>query len=78
MKGKPICIWSENSRMPMASFQSTVHLCEFPGYSTIGTGGDNAQFWLNYRRQVLVINVKRSAYHAYEAKRMASKNPHSE
>ncbi len=53
----------------------TVHLCEFPGHATIGTGGDNAQFWLNYRRQALGMNVKRSAYHSYEAKRMAEKTP---
>ena len=53
----------------------TVHLREFPGYSTIGTGGANADFWLNYRRQVLGLNVKRSAYHAFEAKKMAAKAP---
>ncbi|MFZ0731159.1 MAG: hypothetical protein WAM79_02425 [Candidatus Sulfotelmatobacter sp.] len=31
-----------------------VHLCEFPGYSTIGTGGDNANFWLNGSSGILV------------------------
>jgi hypothetical protein len=52
-----------------------VYLCEFPGCSTIGSGGANAQFWLNYRHQVLGLNVKRSAYHAYEAKQMGAKAP---
>ena len=52
-----------------------VFLYEFPGYSTIGTGGPNAQFWLNYRRQSLGLSVKQSMYHAYEAKQMAAKAP---
>src|SRR5205807_2019836 len=52
-----------------------VHLCAFPGYQTIGTGSENANFWLNYRRQVLGLSVERSAYHAFEAKKMAAKAP---
>jgi hypothetical protein len=52
-----------------------VHLSEFPGYAAIGTGADNAHFWLNYRQQMLGLGLKRSAYHAYEAKRMAAKSP---
>lgn len=52
-----------------------VHLSEFPGYCVIGSGGNNAQFWLHYRGQVLGRNVKQSVYQAYEAKRMAVKSP---
>jgi hypothetical protein len=53
----------------------TVHLSEFPGCRAIGTGGDNADFWLHYRRQSLSLSVKQSIYHAYEAKRMAARAP---
>lgn len=53
----------------------TVSLSEFPGYATIGTGGQNANTWLDYRRQVLGLNAKQSAYHAYEAKQMAARAP---
>jgi hypothetical protein len=52
-----------------------VHLMEFPGYFAIGVGSYNANFWLNYRRQVLGMNVEQSALHAYEASRMASTAP---
>jgi hypothetical protein len=57
------------------SLPKKVYLCEFPGYATIGTGADNANFWLNYRRQVLGRSVKQSVYHAYEAKLMAAQAP---
>jgi hypothetical protein len=52
-----------------------VHLQEFPGHATIGSGGYNAQFWLNYRQQHLGRDLKQSAYHAYEATIMAAKAP---
>jgi hypothetical protein len=52
-----------------------VYLYEFPGYAAIGTGADNAHFWLNYRGQYLGRALKQSVYHAYEAKRMAAKAP---
>ena len=52
-----------------------VHLREFPGFATIGTGGWNASFWLKYRGQQLSLNEQQSSYHAYEAKKMASKTP---
>ena len=58
-----------------ADVDKVVHLCEFPGYSVIGTGGGNAQFWLNYRRQVLGQSIRQSAYKAYEAKRMPARAP---
>jgi hypothetical protein len=47
----------------------------FPGTATIGTGGYNADLWLDYRQQHLGLSVKQSIYHAYEASRMASKSP---
>lgn len=53
----------------------TVYLSEFPGYAVIGSGGDNANSWLNYRRQSLGRSIKQSIYHAYEAKRMAARAP---
>jgi hypothetical protein len=52
-----------------------VHPQAFPGYSTIGTGGANANFWLNYRGQHLGVGPRQSAYHAYEAKIMAARAP---
>jgi hypothetical protein len=52
-----------------------VHLRAYPGHVTIGTGGDNASFWLNYRQHTLARSIRQSAYHAYEAKIMAAKAP---
>jgi hypothetical protein len=52
-----------------------VHSYAYPGYATIGTGGVNANFWLNFRQQHLGLNPRQSAYHAYEAKVMAAKAP---
>ncbi len=52
-----------------------VHVCPFPGHWAIGTGDTNAESWLNYREHTLGRNVRQSAYHAYEAKIMASKAP---
>jgi hypothetical protein len=48
----------------------------FPGFAAIGTGAPNAVFWLAYRKQKLSFSVRRSAYHLYEAKRMAENSPH--
>jgi 20S proteasome alpha/beta subunit len=50
-----------------------VHPSLFPGIVTIGLGAHAANFWLNYRRQVWGCNVRQSAYHAYEAERLATK-----
>jgi hypothetical protein len=55
--------------------QGLVHLHEFPGHWSIGTGAYNANFWLNYRQHTLGRSIRQSAYHAYEAKIMASKSP---
>lgn len=43
----------------------------FPGFVAIGSGGDDAMFWLGYRNQHLGRSLKQSAYHAFEAKTMA-------
>lgn len=48
-----------------------VESSNFPGYSSIGSGSYNAQFWLSYRNQQLGAPIKQAAYHAYEAKIMA-------
>lgn len=47
----------------------------FPGYAVIGSGGGNAQFWLCRRGHNLGMDLKKAAYHAYEAKRMAESTP---
>ena len=60
---------------PLQNQPGLVHLFQFPGYFTIGSGSYNANSWLNYRHQTLGHNIKRSAYHAYEADRMASRAP---
>ena len=52
-----------------------VHLVQFPGHHSIGTGSQNASAWLNFRSQALNFGVKRSLYHAYEASRMAASAP---
>jgi hypothetical protein len=52
-----------------------VHLCQYPGHMSIGSGAYNADFWLRFRGQHLGLNLRQSAYHAYEAKVMAAKAP---
>lgn len=60
---------------PMGNTPGFVQLFEFPGFMAIGAGQYNAITWLNHRRQVLGKSVRQSAYHAYEAKRMAESAP---
>jgi hypothetical protein len=48
----------------------------FPGFSAIGSGADNARFWLSRRQHTLGLLPLRAAYHAYEAKLMAEGSPH--
>ncbi|HET6841138.1 MAG TPA: hypothetical protein VFK06_05545 [Candidatus Angelobacter sp.] len=48
-----------------------IHTRSFPGFWAIGSGGENAKFWLSYRAHTLGMGLKRSAYHAYESKVMA-------
>jgi len=43
----------------------------FPGFAAIGSGAQNAMFWLSYRNQHLGNSIKHSAYHGFEAKLMA-------
>ena len=52
-----------------------VHLCQYPGHMAIGSGSYNAEFWLKYRAQQLGRNPRQSAYHAYEAMKMAANAP---
>jgi hypothetical protein len=47
----------------------------FPGFAAIGSGADNAMFWMSYRNQHLGKSIKHSAYHAFEAKIMAESSP---
>jgi hypothetical protein len=53
-----------------------VNVSSFPGFCAIGTGAENANFWLCYRGHNLAHSPERSAYHAYEAKLMAESSPH--
>ncbi len=48
----------------------------FPGFGAIGSGSDNAMFWLSYRNHNLGFPIVRAAYHAFEAKIMAESSPH--
>jgi hypothetical protein len=51
-------------------------LCNFPGYSVIGSGTQNADFWLAFRGHTLSCSPQRAAYHAFEAKLMAETSAH--
>lgn len=48
----------------------------FPGFAAIGTGFNNAMFWLGYRKHAMNMSCKLAAFHAYEAKLMAESSPH--
>lgn len=54
-----------------------VHHCAFPGISAIGLGAHAAHYWLNYRQQRWACSVIQSAYHAYEALRVATSSSSS-
>jgi hypothetical protein len=56
--------------------QHAVHHRSFPGFAAIGTGGDNALFWLTRRQHTLGLLPLRAAYHAYEAKLTAEGSAH--
>jgi hypothetical protein len=47
----------------------------FPGFTAIGSGLNNAMFWLSYRHHNLGFPVRRATYHAFEAKLMAEQSP---
>jgi hypothetical protein len=47
----------------------------FPGFAAIGSGANQAMFWLSYRHHNLGFSVKRAAFHAFEAKVMAESSP---
>jgi hypothetical protein len=48
----------------------------FPGFGAIGSGSENANFWLSRRQQTLGQLPLRAGYHAYEAKIMAEASAH--
>jgi hypothetical protein len=52
-----------------------VHFVQYPGHHSIGTGSPNATQWLNFRNHAGNCGVKRAAYHAYEASKMAAAAP---
>jgi hypothetical protein len=49
----------------------TIRVETTPGNATIGTGGDAALYWLNYRQQNLRLGLARSLFHLTEAKQFA-------
>jgi hypothetical protein len=53
----------------------SVENLSFPGFAAIGSGSENAMFWLSYRNHHLGKSPKHSAYHAFEAKTMAESSP---
>lgn len=60
------------------NWDSTVEFvapCNIPGFTGVGSGARNALFWLAYRNHQMGYAVRRAAYHAYEAKRMAESSP---
>jgi hypothetical protein len=60
----------------LVSSDGTVQSCMLPGFIAIGSGADNALFWLAYRKQFLGMGLHQSVYHVYEAKIMAEQSPH--
>ncbi|MGB6476862.1 MAG: hypothetical protein WBF04_22645 [Candidatus Sulfotelmatobacter sp.] len=48
----------------------------FPGFGAVGIAAAQTTFWLSHRAQRLGMSVRRSAYHAYEAKVLAEDSPH--
>jgi hypothetical protein len=52
-----------------------VDYVSFPGFGAVGIVSQTT-FWLSHRAQRLGMSVKRSAYHAYEAKVLAEDSPH--
>jgi hypothetical protein len=57
------------------SYLGKVSYTSFPGFAAIGIGSQT-MFWLSHRGQRLGMSIKRSAYHAYEAKLLAEDSPH--
>ena len=53
-----------------------VHNRSFPGFAAVGTGGDNAIFWLSRREHTLGLQPLRAGYHAYEAKLTSEGSAH--
>lgn len=56
--------------------QHVVHNRSFPGFAAVGSGADNALFWLSRREHTLGLLPLRAAYHAYEAKLTAEGSAH--
>ncbi len=68
--------WQGQALLYLLNSQGETHTMSFPGFAAIGSGAENAMFWLSYRQHVLGMSPSRAAYHAYEAKLMAEKSAH--
>ena len=60
----------------MCGADHTLKTHSLPGFAAIGTGFENAIFWLSRREQTHGVLPLRAAYHAYEAKLMAESSAH--
>ncbi len=58
------------------SQEHAVYSEQFPGFSAIGVGADNAIFWLSRRAHTMGLLPLRAGYHAYEAKLTAEGSGH--
>jgi hypothetical protein len=65
-----------SSRLFLVEHYGLVHPVSLPGFVAIGSGASGALFSLCYRNQTMDMGLRRSAYHAYEAKIMAERSPH--
>jgi hypothetical protein len=59
----------------MDSREHDLRNTSFPGFWAIGSGSENALFWLSRRQHTLGMLPLRAGYHAYEAKLMAESSP---
>jgi len=67
-KGQAFLLWVDGH-------DGTARPTNFPGFWAIGSGCENALFWLAYRKHNLGVTPVRSVYHAYESKLMSESDP---
>lgn len=67
-KGQAFLLWVDGR-------QGTARPTNFPGFWAIGSGCENALFWLAYRKHSLAVTPVRSVYHAYESKLISESDP---
>jgi hypothetical protein len=76
--GKPLLFHSDSLDIQeevTVGFYTAADKRQQPSTSQIGSGGDLALYWLNFRMQSLFMSSQRTAYHVMEAKAFAEQNP---